>query len=274
MFSRSSRVADAVYRVVRNGRLEYYRKEADSSFWDAHWDSQDLSHFYNWAEQGRLGFHEKTFPRWLPPEGRVLEAGCGLGQFVLALRKRGWDAEGVEWGEKTVEYVNRRYPDLPIRRGDVTKLDVPDDRYMGYISLGVVEHRREGPTPFLKEAYRILAPGGVALIAVPYFNVIRQVKARLGFFSREHGEYEFYQYAFTKNEFSKLVASEGFAIVRVYRYNVIKCLEDELGELPLVGAFVRRCLALRLTRYLFRKCLRQSALFGHMQMVVARKPAE
>ena len=35
--------------------------------------------------------------------------------------------------------------DLPVREGDVTRLDVRDGSFAGYVSLGVMEHRREGP---------------------------------------------------------------------------------------------------------------------------------
>ena len=88
----------------------------------------------------------------------------GLGQDVLALRVRGYDAEGVDWGSETVQAVRELYPELPIRASDVTQMEVPDGYYKGYISLGVVEHRQEGPQPFLKEASRVLERDGVAYL--------------------------------------------------------------------------------------------------------------
>ena len=54
------------------------------------------------SEAGQLGWFEEPFSRHLPKQGTILEAGCGIGQHVLALRVRGYDAVGVEWAERTV----------------------------------------------------------------------------------------------------------------------------------------------------------------------------
>ena len=63
-----------------------------------------------------------------------------------------------------MKMVRELYPDLPIRAGDVTCIEVPEKYYSGYISLGVMEHCRQGPETFLKEAYRVLENDGVAII--------------------------------------------------------------------------------------------------------------
>ena len=154
-------------RRVENGRLVWYSRRADASYWDHYWSAQVSPQTYRAAEAGKLGSFQQVFSRFLPRSGRILEAGCGVGQIVLALRVLGYDAEGVEWGQETVQSVKSLIPDLPIRVGDVTKLGVPDAWYAAYISVGVVEHRRDGPQPFLSEAWRVLQPGGIALISVP-----------------------------------------------------------------------------------------------------------
>jgi SAM-dependent methyltransferase len=253
---------------VDGERLVYYRQAADPSYWDDVWRQQLKRQPYRAALKGRLTFLERAAVRYLPREGRVLEAGCGLGQFVLALRRRGWDAEGVDYAEETVQAVRAALPDLPIRTGDVTRLDVPDNSYSGYISLGVVEHRRDGPGPFLEEARRILRPGGVALISVPFFNPLRRLKARWGSFGQSPRDLAFYQYAFTKDEFRRLLVQAGFEPIDCYPYDGEKGIRDEfpyarlplrcLTQLPLVGRVVKRRL--------------QHSRIGHMLMFVARKP--
>jgi SAM-dependent methyltransferase len=187
------------------------------------------------ARNGRLAWYEKPFGQYLPRKGRILEAGCGLGQWVLALRARGYEAEGVEWSTKTVDEVRRLVPDLPIRAGDVRQLDVPDGYYAAYISLGVVEHVREGPESFLQEAHRVLTPGGVILIAVPRFHVLRRLKARLGMYPSPCDGTRFYQYAFTHGEFLSLLSRYRFKVERTFG-----CYPTEgfLQEIPLIANLV------------------------------------
>jgi len=157
-------------KLIRNivgSRLVYYRADADSLYWDDYWQKRLNHHWYARYDRGNLLYFEDVFLKYLPLTGRILEAGCGLGQMVMALRYRGYDCEGVEWADRTVEAVRQIYPELPIRSGDVTHLNVPDACYDAIISLGVVEHRYEGPEPYLQEAQRILNPDGVLLISVP-----------------------------------------------------------------------------------------------------------
>lgn len=171
-------------RSYANGRLVYYRQAADAQHWDAVWKSQDTERLYAEAAKGELDYYTEIFPRHLPRTGKILEAGCGLGQFVIALRQRGYDAEGVDYAEGTIRFLNQRFPEQPFRVADVTAMDVPDGYYSGYISLGVMEHLQEGPQQFLQETYRILSPGGVACISVPNLNFLRRLKARLGLYGR------------------------------------------------------------------------------------------
>ena len=200
-------------RRVENQRLAYYKNHADAAFLDERWKTHLSREAYTDAARGNLGMFEKSFARYLPRQGRILEAGCGLGQPVLALRERGYDAEGVEWGSETMRAVRELHPDLPIRVGDVTRLSVLDATYGANISLGVVQHRSEGPEPFLQEAHRVLAPVGVALNSVPYFHALRRLKARLGLYRGHTHGLEFYQYAFAEEEFTALPKAVRFEIV-------------------------------------------------------------
>jgi len=255
-------------RRVEGKRLVYYMTAANSKFWDQHWQNHLSHQVYSWAEQGGLGWFEKPFTRWLPDQGRILEAGCGPGQYVLALRVRGYDAEGVEWGSETVQAVRALYPDLPIRAGDVTRLEVPDGYYSGYISLGVIEHCRLGPEPFLQEAYRVLEPGGVAFISVPYFHPLRRLKARLGLYRGRPDGLEFYQYAFTDVEFKTLLQSANLEVIEQMPYDGFKGVKDEI---TLIRQMIKwRVMGRRLRRRL-QSWKWAGKHIGHMILFVCRK---
>ncbi len=269
-------MAQANYKAIRrveNNRLVYYMHHADMSFWTQHWQKHFSPDSYQGAGRGILGAFEEIFPRWLSHKGRILEAGCGLGYMVLALHVRGYNVEGVEWSKATVELVQKWRPDLPIRVGDVTHLDVPDGYYACYISLGVVEHRRKGPEPFLLEAWRVLKPGGIALVSVPWFNPLRRLKSRLGWYQANGKELEFYQYAFTEKEFTRIMKNCGFDILEVASYDPLKGLKDEvfLFRQLLKRRFIGQHLN-RLLRAFFNYIPWIAKPLGHMLLVVARKP--
>lgn len=254
-------------RRVKANRLAYYRSKADAAFWDAQWKKAFSIKTYQKAEQGNLWQFENIFTHYLPKEGRILEAGCGLGQYVLALKVRGYDIEGVDWAPETIRTVNTLYPHLSIRTSDVTQLNVPDESYRGYISLGVVEHSKGGPSPFLKEAWRVLKPEGLAFISVPFFNPLRQLKAKMGLYRGRINGLEFYQYAFTKEEFANLLQLAGFEIVDDMFYDYFKGIGDEI---PLIRKiFKLRGIGWRLKYWI--KSLRFGRDLGHMVLFVCRK---
>ncbi|MEX2162357.1 MAG: class I SAM-dependent methyltransferase [Anaerolineales bacterium] len=258
-----------IKRVVIGKRLAYFRQAASAEYWDEVWSGQDSQQLYEQAARGELGYYEDIFPKYLPKEGRIIEAGSGLGQFVIALRARGYTVDGVDYGRKTVEALRQRFPDQPFRWGDVTQLDVPDGYYQGYISLGVMEHRQEGPEPFLSEANRMLGTGGVALISIPFLNGLRRLKMSLGFFGRTPpADLAFYQYAYSPVEFDEYLQRAGFSVIAHHQYGGYKGVKDEL---PFLTRFFKTPeLGRRLQRFLMNWGWAEHHM-GHMLMYVCQK---
>lgn len=262
------RISKQIIRRIEDSRLVYYRSKADQMYWNQHWSDVITPNYYDQAKKGSLGYFENTFITHLPKHGRILEAGCGLGRLVLALRARGYDCEGVEWGRETVEKVRVILPELPIRVGDVTDLDVPDEYYQGYISLGVVEHRQQGPDPFLKEARRVLANDGVMLISVPYYNRLRHIKAGLGYYNELIDGHDFYQYAFTVREMKEILQNSGFRIDNWVGYDPFLGLTVEIPFIK--SLFQAPYFGLRLKR-LWNKMEWTQQVTGHMILFICRK---
>lgn len=112
----------------------------------------------------------------LPRDGLILEAGCGPGHVVQYLLSRGFQIEGIEINAEVVRKVLSQHQGLPIKVGNVTAVCVPDGYYSGLISFGVIEHFPDGLEAPLLEHFRVLRPGGIAVISVPSLNLIRRVK--------------------------------------------------------------------------------------------------
>ncbi len=147
----------------------------DRETWTAVWRGVDIAQAVRGADRDRLApLFRRYFPR--PPQ-RILEGGCGTGKYVIAYRRLGYDMIGVDFSSETVARIKAFDPALPVACADVCSLPFEDGFFHCYYSGGVLEHFEEGPERLLREAHRVLAPGGLLLATVPYVNVLR----RLGF---------------------------------------------------------------------------------------------
>lgn len=262
-------ITKKMVRRMENGRLAFYKRAATANYWDDVWSKQSVEELYASALKGELGYYQELFPKHLPKDGPILEAGCGLAQFVVALRVLGYDARGIDFGSKTVVKVKERFPDLPIQVGDVTRLDTQEAYYAAYISLGVMEHNPSGPEVFLAEAQRILRPNGVALISIPNLNALRKLKAMLGFYQDEVNDLEFYQYVYDPKEFSQYLKRFNFEIIEYFQYGGYKGIKDEISFLSKMFEWPQ---GWRLRKFLMNWNWANRHM-GHMMMYIARKRA-
>jgi len=142
--------------------LAYYSRAATAEFWSEHWGGQSIEALLRIARVSPL---TAIIERHLPRGGCVLEAGCGVGQYVLLLRERGWRAVGVDWSMEATAQGARA--GAPLAAMDLRRLAMRDGAAAAYLSLGVVEHDPDGPDAIVAEAARVLAPGGTILLSVP-----------------------------------------------------------------------------------------------------------
>ena len=170
--------------------------------------------------------------RNLPTTGRVLEAGCGLGQYVLLLRERGRVAVGADWSLEALRAGARA--GAPVSVMDLRSLGIATGAVVAYLSLGVVEDDPEGPDAILREAARVVPAGGRLLLSVPYWNGARRLatpylrrRARL---THAAGG-QFYQYAFTRRELGQRLAAHGFVVRGFHPYDPARVLRKALRAL-------------------------------------------
>jgi SAM-dependent methyltransferase len=248
--------------------LFWYGQAPDPDHWARYFEKNITQATYDQAR--RLNFQGHDLGRVLVEEldqgGTHLEAGCGLGYWVAALLQRGYDIHGIDFSSALIDQVKNIEQYLPVAFGDALAIDCPDESFDTYLSFGVVEHRLEGPEPFLREASRVVKPEGKLILTVPGFGPLRQFKARLGAYRDDIQGYSFYQYGFTKTELLNLVAQAGFQPGQVKYIFLDRLLQEELPGYR------------RIVHYSHLRRIRKPILSlftgvdGHMLLVVGKKP--
>jgi len=104
----------------------------------------------------------------------LLEAGCGSGRWNVWLKQHGISSIGLDWSERLCAAAKREFPECGFIGGDLKNMPFFDKIFDGVIALGSVEHDPEGPVLSLKEFYRVLKCGGIAVITMPYGGRLRR----------------------------------------------------------------------------------------------------
>jgi SAM-dependent methyltransferase len=98
------------------------------------------------------------------PGHRVLDAGCGRGEVLLACAGRGATVAGIDYADAAVELSRDTLAEVEgadVRHGDVTALPWPPGTFDRALLGDVIEHlTRQQAATALPELRRVLRPGG------------------------------------------------------------------------------------------------------------------
>ncbi|HKC60324.1 MAG TPA: class I SAM-dependent methyltransferase [Myxococcales bacterium] len=147
------------------------RKETAAG-WDSHWAKYDQATRQNPAHRFRRALIISQLERSARLPMRILDLGCGQGDFLREARERFPDAQlaGVDGSAAGLELARRRVAGARLFRTDLATDDPLPSELHGFathvICSEVLEHLDE-PALALRKAAQALAPHGHLIVTVP-----------------------------------------------------------------------------------------------------------
>ncbi|MFO7603003.1 MAG: class I SAM-dependent methyltransferase, partial [Gammaproteobacteria bacterium] len=199
----------------------------------------------------------RAIEKFIKQPGRVLDFGCGNGNFIRTAQEKGWQVTGYDVDCDAMQHVASRYA-VEVGCGNLHDLDWPEKQFDLIHAHHVVEHLKT-PVADLQRLNRWLKPGGHFYIGVPN---IHAASSRLKFFLEKIGlrrknigkyyDSDHHVFYYTPTSLTHLLETCGFEVLMVMNGN-----KSHVSDSPLVQFF---------TYYLMNYVYSSSAFF-----VIARK---
>jgi len=217
--------------------------------------SFDLSNVWNNHWHGRKGLKADLSdePLWptikdhLTNPGRLLEAGCGTGQWVQFLGKLGHDVVGIDYAAGGLEVGRAHNPDLNLIQADIRNLPFEDESFDYIVSFGTIEHDINGPEDALIEFRRVLKPSGKLMCSVPCLNFYRTVgypwlvvrkwlkcQKLLRHLLGKKVPFVFWEYIWSPGEYKRILKEYGLELIEMRGYgNILKSRQARFCDLAI-----------------------------------------
>ncbi|MBI2689120.1 MAG: methyltransferase domain-containing protein [Acidobacteria bacterium] len=153
-----------------------------------------------------------AFAARLSRRKRVLDVGCGAGYGSAELANTASTVTGIDISEDAVAYAAQHYvrPNLQFQHAGAAELPFPDGSFDLVVAFEVIEHLTDWPK-LIKEARRVLSPGGQFVVSTP--NKAYYAESR-----RLSGPNPFHEHEFEFDEF-RLALEEHFPHTLLFTEN-------------------------------------------------------
>jgi ubiquinone/menaquinone biosynthesis C-methylase UbiE len=212
-----------------------HAKQDVASEWNSIWAAKDVANEARSIDTQSVFF--KTVADVLAnvlQDGVILEGGCGLGRWLLHCQDKS-RIIGLDRSESALRALKHYATTSVVVCGDVFQLPLRSGIVDCYLSFGVMEHFQGGPTEGLREAYRVLKPGGTLLISGPGASRCSLAELLLEL-SRLHlvrrvfhkppieAQTDFFQYRFRPDEMRCFLRDTGFRVLQTVTWGNLEIL--------------------------------------------------
>ena len=150
--------------------------------------------------------------KWLQTmqKGNILDAGCGGGNNCQYINEKdGFQAYGIDFSDAMIAEARKRYPNVKIKKMDMTNISFPNQIFDGILSNCSLMHiPLELLSQTLQGFKRILKPKGKLLLIVLEGNGEEMVEEPY----RQGLNIHVYTKYFTAEEISKILNDNGFKV--------------------------------------------------------------
>lgn len=164
----------------------------------------------------------------------LLDIGCGKGIFLNVAKQDGWNVTGIEPTNRSAEYA-RNIHNINVIEAGLFESNIASNSFDVVTLWHVLEHLPE-PSKVITEVERILAKGGVLVIAIPN---IESIQAQFGGGKWFHLDPPRHIVHIPAKVLTKLLEKNGFHVEKIYHfsaeYNVLgwfQTLQNKLLECP------------------------------------------
>ena len=200
-------------------RVKIYESNNVQKQWDEVWKTDNIQ-----RNMAKLDYPEywAIFDKYIPKNGKLLEAGCGLGKWINYFYTRGYDITGIDYSQVAVDELKKYKSGFNIVLGDITNIPFDAESFDIYLSFGVLEHleRDEDLHKAIAEIHRILKKSGIAIITIPYLNFANFKYAMRNHKRFRHRPKSFFEYNYTTSGFLKHFDKKKFEVLELVPENV------------------------------------------------------
>ena len=148
----------------------------------------------------------------LLPGDRVLDLGCGAGDFTGLAAEAGAEAIGVDVAQSALRRASSRHPGLDFRLAPIDgRLPLGDNAFDLVWASEVIEHVAD-TAQWLSEVRRVLVPGGRLMLTTPNHGRLHVMLLGLERFSEPLGDH---LHLYTRSSLGTVLGDLGFAEISV-----------------------------------------------------------